>query len=31
MKYYLDCNLGDDEVEVCFKEINEVYEIFKDD
>lgn len=30
MKYYLDCNQGDKEVEVKFKEIKEVYEVLID-
>lgn len=30
MKYYLDCNFGDKEVEDKFKEVNEVYEVFFD-
>lgn len=31
MKYYLDRNFGDKEVEEKFKEINEVYEVLFDD
>lgn len=29
-KYYLDMNFGDCKVEVCFKEVNEVYEVLLD-
>lgn len=29
-KYYLDMKFGDCKVEVCFKEVNEVYEVLLD-